>query len=158
MRKIFLGVNEMSYREWRPEYNVSVKAFNEDHRKLFGYLNELQRGVSSGLGVSSMGYILKGLVDYTIEHFKREEVLMKRYHYPNPEYIAHKGEHEKLLEEVGEFYHDFLEGKSQFSLELLSFLSDWVTNHILNTDMKYKSFFKDIAEKQKVVREKAKIA
>ncbi len=143
----------MSYREWRPEYNVSVKAFNDDHRMLFGYLNDLHQGISSGLGVSSMGYIIKGLVDYTVEHFKREEILMGRYHYP--EYNFHKKEHDKLLEEVGQFYSEFQEGKSTFSLELLAFLSEWVTNHILNTDMKYKYFFKEIAEKQKAVIQKA---
>jgi hemerythrin len=145
-----LEVDEMSYREWRPEYNVSVKAFNEDHKKLFGYLNELQRGLSSGLGVSSMGYIIKGLVDYTIEHFRREEILMGKYQYP--EYEIHRDEHNKLLDEVGQFYSEFQEGKSTFSLELLSFLNEWVTNHILNTDMKYKNFFREIAVKQQAKR------
>jgi hemerythrin len=145
-----LEVDEMSYREWRPEYNVSVKAFNEDHKKLFGYLNELQRGLSSGLGVSSMGYIIKGLVDYTIEHFRREEILMGKYQYP--EYEIHRDEHNKLLDEVGQFYSEFQEGKSTFSLELLSFLNEWVTDHILNTDMKYKNFFREIAVKQKANR------
>jgi hemerythrin len=145
-----LEVDEMSYREWRPEYNVSVKAFNEDHKKLFGYLNELQRGLSSGLGVSSMGYIIKGLVDYTIEHFRREEILMGKYQYP--EYEIHRDEHNKLLDEVGQFYSEFQEGKSTFSLELLSFLNEWVTDHILNTDMKYKNFFREIAVKQQAKR------
>jgi hemerythrin len=151
-----LEVKKMSYREWRPEYNVSVKAFNDDHKKLFGYLNDLQQGISSGLGVSNMGYILRGLVEYTVEHFKREEVLMEKYNFP--EYTAHKDEHTKLLEEVGQFYSDFQEGKSTFSLELLSFLSDWVTNHILNSDMKYKYFFKEIADRQKAAKQNVKIA
>lgn len=137
----------MKYKEWRPEYNVSVKAFNDDHKKLFGFLNELQQGVSSGIGVSNMGYIIKGLVDYTTEHFRREEIMMGKYHYP--EYEDHKMEHNKLLKKVGQFYSDFQEGKSTFSLELLSFLNDWISNHILNTDMKYKPFFREIAIKQR---------
>mgnify|MGYP001552270672 CR=1 FL=1 len=140
----------MAYKEWKNQYNVSVKKFNDDHKKLFSYLNELHRGLVSGLNISDMGYILRGLVDYTVSHFKNEERLMLKFDFP--EYKDHKKEHDDLLEEVSAFYEDFQAGKQSFSLELLSFLDNWVTNHILTTDMKYKTFFELIAKKQQEER------
>lgn len=140
----------MAFKEWKKEYNVSVKKFNDQHKELFGYLNELQRGLTSGLGISDMSYILKGLVDYTIDHFQSEERLMKKHNYPH--YESHKKEHEELIAKVSAFYEDFTEGKQAFSIELLSFLDKWVTNHILKSDMKYKPFFEKIAKEQQARR------
>ncbi len=136
----------MAYKEWTNQYNIGVKKFNDAHKVLFSYINDLHSGLLSGLGISEMGYILRGLVDYAIVHFKDEEKLMIKHSYP--EYEAHKKEHDSLLEEVEMFYTEFLENKKAFSLELLSFLENWITNHILNTDMRYKTFFKVIAKNQ----------
>lgn len=136
----------MSYVEWKNEYNVGVKSFNDDHKRLFGYLNELHSGLSAGFKVSEMQYIVKGLVEYTQTHFKREEKLMMKYNYP--EFEKHKEEHDNLLKEVGEFNEDFIAGKKSFSFALLEFLHDWVSNHILQTDMKYKEFFKEEVRSQ----------
>ena len=137
----------MAFIEWKNEYSVAVKKFNDDHMKLFSYINDLDRGLSSGLGISEMSYILQGLVDYTILHFKNEEKLMKKYNYPD--YDSHKQEHDELIEKVTDFFNDFKDGRKTFSIQLLIFLNDWITNHILKTDMKYKPFFKQIAAMQK---------
>lgn len=136
----------MAFIDWKSEYNVGVKVFNDDHKRLFAYLNELNDGMNAGFKIAEMEYILKGLVEYTISHFQREEKLMTKHSYPD--YAAHKKEHEALLKEVNEFYDDFKEGRKAFSFALLSFLSDWVQNHILKTDMKYRLFFEQIAHEQ----------
>ena len=137
----------MAYREWKNEYDVAVKLFNDDHKELFGFLKQLHQGLVAGFGISDMSFILDGLVNYTVNHFKREERLMLKHNYP--EYEIHKKEHDDLLNQVGEFVTDFKVGKKAFSLELLSFLDNWVTDHILGSDMKYKPFFKNIAIEQK---------
>ncbi len=137
----------MAYKEWKKEYSVSVKKFNDDHKKLFGYLNELHQGLVSGIGIADMSYILKGLIDYTRTHFQTEERLMEKNGYPH--FVEHKKEHDNLLQKVDVFYDEFSSGKKAFTIELLTFLDDWVTDHILKTDMKYKPFFEKIAEIQK---------
>jgi hemerythrin-like metal-binding protein len=136
----------MAFREWKNEYNIGVKKFNDDHKELFSYLNQLHQGLTGGFSISDMSFILDGLVKYTVKHFKNEEILMTKYIYPHFE--EHKDEHEKLLQQVGEFIEDNKNGKKAFSIELLSFLDNWISNHILQTDMKYKSFFKEIAAQQ----------
>ncbi len=137
----------MAYKEWKKEFSVAVKQFNDDHKKLFGYLNELDQGLKAGIGIADMSYILKGLIDYTKTHFRNEERLMEKHGYPG--YEQHKKEHDDLLQKVDLFYDEFSSGKKAFSIELLTFLDNWVTDHILKTDMKYKPFFEKIAEIQK---------
>jgi len=137
----------MAYREWKNEYNIAVKKFNDDHKELFSYLNQLHQGLIGGFGISDMSFILDGLVKYTVKHFKSEESLMIKFNYPH--YEEHKEEHDELLAQVGEFIEDYKKGKKAFSIELLSFLDNWISNHILQTDMKYKPFFKEIAKQQK---------
>ncbi len=134
------------FKEWKSEYNVAVKQFNDDHKKLFDYFNDLNRGLLSGMRITEMSYVLEGLIDYTKTHFENEEKMMRKYNYPK--YEEHKKEHDALVKDVMDFYQDFQAGKKAFTIELLKFLDDWVTNHILETDMHYKPFFTKIAKEQ----------
>ncbi len=129
----------MPYVTWDDTLDVGVSIFNEDHRRLVGFINDLHGGIVSGIGISQMTYILDGLIDYTKGHFTREEDLMKEFAYPAIE--VHRREHQELIRRVGEFKTRLSEGKASFSLELMLFLKDWLVNHIKGTDMKYRDFF-----------------
>jgi hemerythrin len=129
----------MAFVTWDTTLDVGVSQFNEDHRRLVGFINDLHGGIVSGLGISQMTYILDGLIDYTKEHFGREEALMSKHEYPDLK--AHRREHFELMVQVGEFNARLKEGNASFSLELMSFLKDWLVNHIKGTDMKYRDFF-----------------
>jgi hemerythrin-like metal-binding protein len=53
----------------------------------------------------------------------------------------HKLEHKKFVGQVGEFKKLFDSGKAMLSMEVMSFLSDWLKNHIMKTDKQYGPFF-----------------
>jgi hemerythrin-like metal-binding protein len=129
----------MAFVTWDDSLDVGVGAFNEDHRRLVGLVNELHAGVVSGLGIAQMSYILDGLVEYTRIHFKREEDLMTKHGFDGLK--AHRREHYDLMVQVSEFQGRLKEGKAAFTIELLSFLKDWLVNHIKGTDMGYRDFF-----------------
>jgi hemerythrin len=129
----------MAFVTWDNTLDVGVSQFNEDHRRLVGYINDLHGGIVSGIGITQMTYILDGLISYTKEHFGREEELMSKHDYPDIK--AHRREHYELMKQVAEFNTRLGEGKTAFSLELMSFLKDWLVNHIRGTDMKYRDFF-----------------
>ncbi len=135
----------MPFISWENNFSVGIGRFDEDHQQLVGYINKLHVGMIGGDSASSMGQVLDGLVSYTVEHFNREENLMKKHSYP--EYDAHKTEHENLVKKVAEFQSQFKSGKTSFSLSLMSFLRDWLINHIKGSDMKYRSFFLDKGER-----------
>ncbi len=129
----------MPFVTWDDTLDVGVSIFNEDHRGLVGYINDLHGGIVSGIGIAQMTYILDGLIDYTQGHFRREEELMTKHEYPDLN--SHRREHYELMKQVSEFKARLSEGKASFSIELMSFLRDWLVNHIKGTDMKYRDYF-----------------
>ena len=129
----------MAFVTWDESLDVGVPQFNEDHRRLVAFINDLHGGIVSGIGISQMTYILDGLIDYTKNHFAREEEMMAKHDYPDIK--AHRREHYELMKQVAEFSARLREGKASFTLELMSFLKDWLVKHIKGTDMKYRDFF-----------------
>jgi hemerythrin len=130
----------MEYIEWKNEYSVGVKQFDEEHKQLIKFINDLNSSVLAGSAHYTMKEVLTNLVNYTKIHFKHEEDFMLLYDYPARE--NQKKEHDELTRQVTEFYEDFLSGKTKITLSILKFLSDWLVNHILVCDMAYKEFFK----------------
>ncbi len=133
----------MEYIKWDDSFLVGVEAFDNDHRYLVKLINNLHSGLMAGFGVSEMTYILDDLVRYTNVHFRREEDLMKKHAYPD--YEEHRDAHADLVLKVVDFQAQLKSGKKVFSVELMSFLKDWLLNHILKTDMRYSGFFKQRA-------------
>jgi hemerythrin len=121
--------------------SVGIKKFDEEHKLLISYLNELNQAVKIGSSQNTMEEILIQIIHYTKSHFGSEEKYMKLYQYPD--YERHKKEHEMLTHQVNDFYTRLKEGKTSFSLELVRFLFEWLTKHILGTDMRYKKFFSE---------------
>lgn len=129
----------MEYITWTDELDVGIDRFNVEHKKLIDYINRLHFGIVSGDSKSSLESILAGLIGYTTEHFGNEEALMLKHSYPD--YEQHKAEHEKLKEKVLDFNNRVKQGKLSFSIELMKFLRDWLTNHINVRDKAYAVFF-----------------
>lgn len=136
----------MAFIDWTDDMSVGIKQFNDDHKDLIKFLNDLHAGLISKVGISQMSYILDGLIDYTVKHFKNEERYMVKYSYP--QYEKHRAEHEGLLRKVEEFKGRLESGETSFSVELMGFLKKWLVEHIQGSDMEYKEFFKQFAKKK----------
>ncbi|HOJ29913.1 MAG: hemerythrin family protein [Spirochaetes bacterium] len=129
----------MEFIEWGEHLSVGVTVFDNEHKQLVSLVNKLNHALLAGSAKKTMEEILQNLVNYTKIHFKHEEDYMVLYDYP--EYEKHKKEHDALTDQVMDFYMRYQAGKTVFSLELMNFLKDWLTNHILISDKKYKNFF-----------------
>jgi len=129
----------MEFIEWGQHLSVGVKVFDDEHKQLIALVNKLNQALQAGSAKKTMKEILSNLVNYTKIHFKHEEDYMVLYDYP--EYQKHKQEHEALTNQVMDFLQRYNSGKASFSLELMNFLKDWLTKHILGSDKKYKDFF-----------------
>ena len=129
----------MEFISWTDELSVGVRSFDEEHKKLITYVNELNQALSIGSAQKTMEDILGNLVNYTVIHFNHEEDYMKIHDYPG--YAQHHKEHEELKAQVADFNSRIKSGKTSFSLELMMFLKNWLTQHIMGSDMLYKDFF-----------------
>ncbi len=105
---------------WDSSFDVKHDLFNNDHKKLFDLINELDKDRSSGAK-------LKALLDFVLVHFKHEEDFFAASKYAESD--AHKKIHDK-------FVQDALAVKTVDD-GVMQFIKNWLVNHIKGSDMKY---------------------
>ena len=127
--------------EWSEELSVNVSAFDNEHRKLIGYMNELYDAMKLGRGQDAAGKILTRLVDYTRTHFANEEKAFALHGFPNAG--RHKLEHDQLIRQVGDFQQKLARGQAMLSIDLMTFLTNWLTHHICESDKQYSAFLNE---------------
>lgn len=128
----------MSIIKWEEKFSVRIPEIDHQHQHLIDLINQLYDAMRAGQGKTKLQEILNELINYTDYHFKTEEKLFDTYHYPHN--LEHRKHHDSLRSQVIDFNTKFHDGRTTISLELLSFLKDWVKNHILDEDFKYSEY------------------
>lgn len=123
---------------WNPTYSVKVKRFDEDHQQLFGIINELHEGMSCGRGKEVLQEVLTKLLRYTERHFTAEEAVMKELSYPG--LAAQAEQHRKFTNKIKEVAEQYKAGTMGLSIEVLDFLTKWLSQHIVAVDKQYADF------------------
>jgi len=121
--------------EWQPEFKLNVDKFDEHHKHLIDLLNAVYDEFVNRNVKTNVSEILDELIDYATYHFSAEEYWMEKHHYPGLE--AHQEEHAYFSKRVVEMQRDLGQGSSPPLLEVLTFIKNWITNHILATDTEY---------------------
>jgi hemerythrin-like metal-binding protein len=124
----------MSLIDWSDSLSVGYEEIDDDHKRLIDIVNKLDDAIASGHGSEAIGEILEELLSYTVWHFRHEERLMQTY--GDPAFYDHKKEHDNLTEAALAKQKEFLDGNVDVAEELMPFLKNWLTHHILETDMK----------------------
>ncbi|MEI7942079.1 MAG: bacteriohemerythrin [Candidatus Riflemargulisbacteria bacterium] len=128
--------------EWNDNYLTNIKECDEQHKKLFGLINELHEKMKNGTGKDALERILSELLDYTAYHFLTEESLFETFDYPEKE--THKKEHETLTKQLNIINIKFEKGETHIAMPLATFLKDWLLTHTLQSDKKYGIFLANI--------------
>ena len=118
-----------------------MKLCDDQHRQLVGMVNDLHEAMANGKGNQVVGPILAGLVEYTQTHFKDEEALLAKHAYPG--LAIQKEEHRKLIQQVQATQEKLKAGKVMLSVEVMTFLKNWLVNHIKGEDARYGPFLND---------------
>ena len=114
--------------------STGISEQDNQHKKLIELINQLNDGMQAGKGADILGKVLSELVNYTVFHFGYEEKLMTQHKYEDTP--AHQAEHVKFVQTAGDFKKKFDSGSAVISVEIMNFLRDWLTNHIMKTDKK----------------------
>ncbi len=128
----------MPLMTWTDQLSVNVQQVDSQHKKLVELLNNFHDSMKLGKGKEAMGKTFSALLDYTVYHFGTEEDFFKKYGYPNS--ATHKKEHEALTKQVLELSERFSRGEPVVSAETMTFLKNWLNDHILGSDKKYGPF------------------
>ncbi len=126
---------------WTERYSVNIAAIDDQHKRLFTIINELNDALAHGEGAAVAEPVLQKLVDYAQVHFAAEEALLEEYKVPATG--AHRAEHDKFTQSMAKFRKDFQAGKSGVSVSLMLFLQAWLKEHILVNDKACIGFLHD---------------
>ena len=121
--------------KWSDTYSVKVPAFDQDHKKLFAYVDELNDAMRQGKGDTVIADILNRAHLYTVQHFSREEFWMSSHGVP--QLAEHKALHQKFVNDLEKLAQSHKNGSLMISVQTCRFLNNWLSDHILGADQKY---------------------
>ena len=123
----------MAQFSWTDDLYTGSTLIDGDHRKLVDFVNAFFQSMQSGQGNGRVSNAMNDLIAYTGEHFAREEAEMERIQYVAA--LAHKAEHAKLLKQLVEL-KEMLDAGGKINVPAVAdFVSGWLCDHILTTDM-----------------------
>ncbi|MFY9497021.1 MAG: hemerythrin family protein [Halanaerobiales bacterium] len=126
--------------EWDDILSVGIEVVDDQHQELFRIGRELVyvlENTSAGLDqYDDIIKLLKELHTYANYHFSEEEKLMEAADFIG--LPAHRFQHKIFVKKIEEIELDELdEDQKNHALDLLDFLANWITNHIMKIDREY---------------------
>jgi len=121
--------------EWDPSFATGVERYDNAHKVLFKMVNDLHDAMQQKRSKEAIGQILNSLAEYTVNHFADEERSFAQTNYP--EEAQHKQLHKKLVDQVVELQGKFSSGQTLLTQDVITFLQDWLINHIKGVDKRY---------------------
>ncbi len=135
-----------AFIEWSDErYSTEIDRFDEQHKHLFGLLNDLHVAIEAGHSEAVVGDILEELERYTEYHFGDEEEFMQDCGYAMDCadcFYDHREFHEEFVETVAEF-RERHENGDPITVDVLEFTREWLDAHIggEDVDQRYSQYY-----------------
>ena len=126
--------------QWTPKLDLHVAMVDRQHRLLVDYINELYTAMAHNRTTEELQAILRKLRDYTATHFADEEKLFTATAYLGA--AEHMKIHRKFVAKLDEVEEQLKSGTATVSMDLLTFLKDWLVQHIMGTDPTYLPYLK----------------
>ena len=131
----------MGLMKWTGSCSVGVTAIDEQHLELYDVVNRLHLSMKEGTAKETFGDLLREVANYATYHFGNEEQFMREFDYPGFE--EHKAQHDTFVSKVLDLQSQMDQGRLFLSIEMISFLSDWIHDHVLGIDQELGPFLHD---------------
>jgi hemerythrin len=131
--------------EWDENYSLGLPEIDQQHRALFGMINDLWQAIITRQSGAAVASVLTRLEHYSVRHFTAEETLMRSIAYPK--FGEHRRAHLEFIRRIG------LEREKQaagnpIGLEILDFLNNWLVDHIMTADMSYAEHYERLTKRR----------
>ena len=132
----------MPFYQWTQSMSVGVALLDSDHQALIELINRLHEHLEAeeaDKDAAALDEIFDRLVAYIDYHFAREEKVMEACEYPLLD--SHRDEHLDFTQQIRYVRDRYVKsGDAEIGQELLDFLKNWLTHHILIQDMEYRTY------------------
>lgn len=131
---------------------------DDDHKHLVDLINAFEIAIAGKIDHKKVARVLLGLVEYTGEHFAREEELQLAIRYPYHE--SHRRSHRDVLKKLSDIMGEYSlapDGpvRDRMVRDLANFLKEWLIDHIIQSDLRMKPYVLQMqAQKAEAVRRK----
>ncbi|KYO68634.1 bacteriohemerythrin [Thermovenabulum gondwanense] len=124
--------------KWKDDYKVGIYEIDNQHRRLFEIAEDTYNLLKNEFILDKYDKIIElisELKDYAKYHFKSEEEYMEKIGYKR--LLSHKVEHKDFIEKIDSIdIFKIDQNQEAYVTELLDFIVNWISNHILEKDKK----------------------
>ncbi len=127
--------------EWNSSFSVGNDEIDQQHKRWFAIFNDMHETLLNGTPEDFQKLTLKALQDmrdYAKIHFSFEENYMREIGYPD--LVAHRRLHKDFDTQIYENYRNAEAGSIVLNSALIKMIRNWLMQHILVEDVKYKLF------------------
>ena len=117
---------------WSDRFKTGVPLMDNQHKTLIDLINRLFDCMLDGGNREEITNIVDELVSYTVNHFRAEEDLMRKHHYPKLD--EHIRIHQGFIAQISVFADKIKAEKRLSPADIYKFLKDWLVNHIEKED------------------------
>ena len=124
---------------------VDMDFMNEVHKEDVDIINNIFELIlkydGSEESASVIDELYKEWIEHTVNHFQNEEIKMQEMRFPP--YLAHKGEHDRALQEMRDIFATWQQSRDikQLKIYFIEILPGWLYNHISTMDTVTARFF-----------------
>ncbi|WP_293960200.1 hemerythrin domain-containing protein [Sneathiella sp.] len=131
----------MDRLEWLETFELGITEVDDDHRELLAIMRRIKDAADQEL-FDECSALLDELIEFSVDHFKREEEMLAQAGYPNVK--VHKEYHDRLLDRATSVKEVCKEIRTRDNLkdccdEMFGFLVD----DIIKGDLKFKSYLEE---------------
>lgn len=130
------------------KYKTDIALIDDEHKHLFEIIEQTNNLIHANMlhdKYDEIIHLLNELKTYTEIHFSDEEFLMERISYPGIE--AQKKAHSAFVDKLVHIDIDELDEidshQQTYLFELINYLLNWLSNHILASDMKIGEYIRE---------------
>jgi hemerythrin len=132
--------------QWKDSYSVNVQVIDDQHKQLFAIAGKLMDLIKSSSEeedrYEEIREVLNELKNYTEYHFDYEEQLLRRNGYDIVD--DHKVQHEEFIGKLSDLQkQDIYIKQKNAMMNILTFLIDWISEHIVKEDIMYGKFLNE---------------
>lgn len=129
--------------QWKERYSLKIPEIDAQHKRLFEigeHAYELASLNDDYDHFDEIRTIINELLEYTQYHFKYEEEFMSTFNYPdiNDQITSHNFYVNKIKGITDSQIDD---DQHKAVLDILDFLAEWISSHILISDRKYADYY-----------------
>lgn len=125
--------------QWNESYSVKVEVIDEQHKQLFEAIRRFSDAVESDRAPAEFLSLLDFLINYSRHHFAEEEKYFEAFSYEETE--SHIQQHRAFIDIVQSYRRRFEDDALIMPQEVIRFLKNWLTEHVMSSDQRYVACF-----------------